>query len=118
LDSVPPSLPLRIDFDLEVIGQESYKRRHEPSKMPSPPSLLPKQKILLNSDLAVKNLGSFRDVASIDTGPLPDGLGCNIDGWRKAAHIALRSAFGSWNDPIILNCRFRPPSQARQAVWW
>ena len=72
LDSVPPSLPLRIDFDLEVIGQESYSvdMTIEDAKSAS---LFAKAEDIAQFDLAVKNLGSFRDVASIDTGPLPDG---------------------------------------------
>jgi hypothetical protein len=72
LDSVPPSLPLRIDFDLHVIGQESYgvDMTIEDAKSAS---LFAKAEDIAQFDLAVKNLGSFRDVASIDTGPLPDG---------------------------------------------
>lgn len=72
LDSAPPSLPLRIDFDLDVIGQQSYgiDMTIEDAKSAS---LYAKAEEIAQFDMAVKNLGTFRDVASIDSGPLPDG---------------------------------------------
>lgn len=72
LDSAPPSLPLRIDFDLNVIGQKSYgiDMTIEDAKSAS---LYAKAEEIAQFDMAVKNLGTFRDVASIDSGPLPDG---------------------------------------------
>lgn len=72
LDSAPPSLPLRIDFDLDVIGQKSYgiDMTIEDAKSAS---LFAKAEEIAQFDMAVKNLGTFRDVASIDSGPLPDG---------------------------------------------
>ncbi len=78
LDSAPPSLPLRIDFDLDVIGQESYgvDLTIEDAKSAS---LFAKAEDIAQFDLAVKNLGSFRDVASIDTGSLDTGS--LPDGW-------------------------------------
>ena len=72
LDSAPPSLPLRIDFDLDVIGQESYGIDMTIDDAKSA-SLYAKAEEIAQFDLAVKNLGAFRDVASIDAGPLPDG---------------------------------------------
>jgi putative cell wall-binding protein len=77
LDSAPPSLPLRIDFDLDVIGQESYgvDMTIEDAKSAT---LFAKSDDIAQFDLAVKNLGSFRDVASIDTGPLPEGWAATL----------------------------------------
>jgi hypothetical protein len=80
LDSAPPSLPIRIDFELTVIAQESYgigmtidDTKHA--------ELSANADDIAQFDLAVKNLGAFRDVASIDTGPQPNGWSVSlIDG--------------------------------------
>jgi putative cell wall-binding protein len=72
LDSAPPSLPKRIDFNLTVIGQESYgiSMTIDDAKAAQ---LSANANDIAQFELAVKNLGVFRDVASIDSGPLPDG---------------------------------------------
>ena len=72
LDSAPPSLPMRIDFNLTVIGQESYgiSMTIDDAKAAQ---LSANANDIAQFELAVKNLGVFRDVASIDAGPLPDG---------------------------------------------
>lgn len=72
LDSAPPSLPARIDFNLTVIGQESYgiSMTIDDAKTAE---LSASANDIAQFELAVKNLGVFRDVASIDSGPLPDG---------------------------------------------
>ncbi len=72
LDSAPPSLPLRIDFDIDVVGQESYGVSMTIEDAGSA-SIHAKADEIAQFDLAVKNLGAFRDVASIDAGPLPEG---------------------------------------------
>ncbi|MFZ2472099.1 MAG: hypothetical protein WAW52_09195 [Methanothrix sp.] len=72
LDNAPPSLPMRIDFDLTVIGQESYGigMTIDDAKAAM---LSANAEDIAQFDLAAKNLGAFRDVASIDAGPLPEG---------------------------------------------
>lgn len=72
LDSAPPSLPVRIDFDLLVISQESYGVSMTIDDAKSA-TISANAQDIAQFELAVKNLGSFRDVASIDSGPLPEG---------------------------------------------
>jgi len=77
LDSAPPSLPMRIDFDLTVIGQESYGIGMTIDDAKSA-ELSANAEDIAQFDLAVKNLGAFRDVASIDAGQLPDGWSVSL----------------------------------------
>jgi hypothetical protein len=80
LDSAPPSLPTRIDFDLTVIAKESYGIDMTIDDAKSA-ALSASAEDIAQFDLAVKNLGAFRDVASIDAGPLPNGWSVSlIDG--------------------------------------
>ncbi|MDD4651852.1 MAG: hypothetical protein PHQ34_06440, partial [Methanothrix sp.] len=72
LDTAPPSLPTRIDFNLTVIGQESYGVSMTIDDAKSA-ELSANANDIAQFELAVKNLGVFRDVASIDSGLLPDG---------------------------------------------
>jgi putative cell wall-binding protein len=82
LDSAPPSLPMRIDFELTVIEQESYGIGMTIDDAKSA-MLSANAEEIAQFDLAVKNLGAFRDVASIDAGPLPDGWSVSLmDGER------------------------------------
>jgi len=83
LDSAPPSLPMRIDFDLTVVGQESYGIGMTIDDAKSA-TLSANADDIAQFDLAVKNLGAFRDVASIDAGPQPDGWRVSLmDGETK-----------------------------------
>ncbi|MCX6672255.1 MAG: hypothetical protein NTY37_00540 [Methanothrix sp.] len=85
LDSAPPSLPMRIDFALTVIGQESYGIGMTIDDAKSA-VLSANAEDIAQFDLAVKNLGAFRDVASIDAGPLPDGWSVSLmDGEKTLA---------------------------------
>ena len=72
MESSPPSLPLRIDFHIDVIVQESYGIAMTVEDAKSA-SLRASAKDRAQFNLAVKNLGSFRDIASIDSGALPEG---------------------------------------------
>ncbi len=72
MEGAPPSLPLRIDFNIQVIEQESYGIAMTVEDAKSA-SLRASAKDIAQFNLAVNNLGSFRDIASIDAGPLPDG---------------------------------------------
>jgi len=72
MESTPPSLPLRIDFNIDVIVQESYGIAMTVEDAKSA-SLWASAKDIAQFNLAVKNLGSFRDIASIDAGTLPEG---------------------------------------------
>ena len=77
LDSAPPSLPMRIDFNLQVIGRESYGIGLTIDDALSA-RLSAGAEDIAQFELAVKNLGSFRDVASIDAGQLPQGWTVNL----------------------------------------
>lgn len=72
MESAPPSLPLRIDFHINVIVQESYgiAMTIEDAKSAS---LRASAKDIAQFHLEIKNLGKFRDIASIDAGALPEG---------------------------------------------
>jgi len=72
LDRSPPSLPIRIDFDILAIAQESYGISMTIDDAKSG-TISASAKDIAQFELAVKNLGSFRDVALIDCGPLPEG---------------------------------------------
>jgi len=72
LDSSPPALPIRIDFDILVIAQESYGISMTIDDTKSA-TLSANAQDIAQFELAVKNQGSFRDVASVDAGPLPEG---------------------------------------------
>lgn len=72
MESAPPSLPLRIDFQIDVVTEESYGIAMTVEDAKSA-SLFASSKDIAQFNLAVKNLGSFRDIASIDTGVLPEG---------------------------------------------
>ncbi|MDD4160859.1 MAG: hypothetical protein PHW87_00080 [Methanothrix sp.] len=82
LDSAPPSLPLRIDFELTVIAKESYGIGMTIDDAKSA-ELSANAEDIAQFDLAVKNLGAFRDVASIDAGPLPDGWSLSLKDGEK-----------------------------------
>ena len=80
LDSAPPSLPIRIDFEINVIAQESYGIGMTIDDAKSA-KLSAKAEDIAQFDLAVKNLGAFRDVASIDVMQVPEGWSVDlIDG--------------------------------------
>lgn len=72
LDSAPPSLPIRIDFEITVIAQESYGIGMTIDDAKSA-ELSANAEDIAQFDLAIKNLGAFRDVASIDVMQVPEG---------------------------------------------
>ncbi|HPT36945.1 MAG TPA: hypothetical protein PLZ44_01505 [Methanothrix sp.] len=82
LDSEPPSLPIRIDFNLNVIAQESYGIGMTIDDAKSA-ELSANAEDIAQFDLSVKNLGAFRDVASIDIGQLPDGWSVTLLDGKK-----------------------------------
>ncbi|MCX6678603.1 MAG: hypothetical protein NTU95_11770 [Methanothrix sp.] len=86
LDSAPPSLPMRIDFALTVIAQESYGIGMTIDDAKSA-MLSASAEDIAQFDLAVKNLGAFRDVASIDAGPLPDGWSVSLMDGEKTLDL-------------------------------
>ncbi len=77
LDSAPPSLPIRIEFDLTAIAQESYGMSMTINDAKSA-DISAGAEDIAEFDLAVNNLGAFRDVASIDCGPLPEGWSASL----------------------------------------
>ncbi|MDM7934559.1 MAG: hypothetical protein QUS08_04120 [Methanothrix sp.] len=72
LDSTPPSMPVRVDFNLNVVGEESYGLSMTINDAKAA-STFAKAEETAEFDIAIKNLGSFRDVASIDSSPIPEG---------------------------------------------
>ena len=77
LDSAPPSLPIRIEFELTAVAKESYGISMTINDARSA-ELSAGSKDIAEFDLAVNNLGAFRDVASIDCGPLPEGWSASL----------------------------------------
>lgn len=80
LDSAPPSLPIRIEFELTVVAQESYGISMTINDAKSA-EISAGAEDIAEFDLAINNLGAFRDVAFIDCGQLPEGWSASlIDG--------------------------------------
>ena len=77
---------MRIDFELIVIAQESYGIGMTIDDAKSA-VLSAHAEDIAQFDLAVKNLGAFRDVASIDGGPLPDGWSVNLMDGEKTVDL-------------------------------
>ncbi len=82
LNGVPLSMPIRIEFNINVIGKESYGLSITINDAVSA-SAYAGAKDCAQLDLAVKNLGNFRDIASIDTSLLPDGWTATIKDGEK-----------------------------------
>ncbi len=77
LDSTPPSMPIKIEFYIDVVEQDSYglsmtiddaKSAETFAKADEPATF----------DLSIRNLGRFRDVASINVSSLPDGWSVSL----------------------------------------
>lgn len=72
IDSAPPSMPLVVEFHIDVLKQESYglSLSIDDAKMAS---AIAKADESAKLDLEVRNTGQFRDVASINSSSLPVG---------------------------------------------
>jgi putative cell wall-binding protein len=77
IDSSPPSMPLVVEFHIEVVKQESYglslsindaKAATEIAKSDEPAEM----------DVVVRNMGQFRDVASINSSSLLPGWSISL----------------------------------------
>lgn len=77
IDSSPPSMPLVVEYHIDVIKQESYglslsiedaKKASTFAKSDEPAEL----------DMVVRNVGQFRDVASINSSSLPAGWSVSL----------------------------------------
>ena len=77
LDNTPPSLPLRIEFSVEVVEKQAYGLDMTIDDARSAKSFA-KADDPAKFELSVKNLGRFRDVASIDAQPLPEGWSATL----------------------------------------
>ncbi len=72
LDSTPPSMPIKIEFYITVVEQDSYglSMTIDDAKAASTFAKSDEPAVF---DLSIRNLGRFRDVASIDVSSLPEG---------------------------------------------
>jgi hypothetical protein len=72
IDSAPPSMPLVVEFHIDVLKQESYglSLSINDAKMAS---TIAKPDESAKLDLEVRNTGQFRDIASINSSSLPSG---------------------------------------------
>lgn len=77
LDDVPPSTPVVVNFNVEVVRKESYGLSMTINDARSA-STLAKPDDPAEFDLAVENLGDFRDVVSIDVVTMPGGWSANL----------------------------------------
>jgi hypothetical protein len=85
LESTPPSLPVRIEFDLQIIRQESYGLSMTIDDAASA-TLHANAEDIAQFDLAVKNLGIFRDVAIINSSSMPQGWSVTLlDGEKTSS---------------------------------
>lgn len=72
LDSTPPSMPIKIEFYIDVVEQDSYGLTMTIDDAKSA-STFAKADEPAVFDLSLRNLGRFRDVASIDVKSQPEG---------------------------------------------
>ncbi len=72
LDSTPPSMPLEIEFYIDVVEQDSYGLSMTINDAKSASTLAKADEPAI-FDLTLRNLGRFRDVATINVTALPDG---------------------------------------------
>lgn len=77
LDSAPPSMPIAIEFHVNVVEPESYDISMSIDDAVSA-STSAKADETADFDLTVTNLGRFRDIASIDVPALPDGWSASL----------------------------------------
>jgi hypothetical protein len=77
LDSSPPSMPIGIEFHIDVINPEGYYIGMSINDARSA-SKFAKADETADFDLDVTNLGRFRDVVSIDVPTLPDGWSASL----------------------------------------
>lgn len=71
LDSTPPSMPIKIEFYIDVVEQDSYGLSMTINDAKSA-STFAKAGEPATFDLSVRNLGRFRDVASINASSMPN----------------------------------------------
>ncbi len=72
LDSTPPSMPIKIEFYIDVVEQDSYGLSMTIDDAQSA-STFAKADEPAVYDLSIRNLGRFRDVASINVSSQPEG---------------------------------------------
>jgi putative cell wall-binding protein len=72
IDSSPPSMPLVVEFHIDVLEQESYGLSLSINDAKTA-STIAKPDESAKLDLEIRNTGQFRDVASINSSSLPSG---------------------------------------------
>ncbi|MFB3765540.1 MAG: hypothetical protein ACE14P_09885 [Methanotrichaceae archaeon] len=77
LDSAPPSMPVAIEFYVDVIEPESYDIDLSINDARTA-STFAKADETADFDLLVSNLGRFRDVVSVDIPALPEGWSVSL----------------------------------------
>jgi len=77
LDSSPPSMPVAIEFYVYVVKPESYDIDLSINDAKSA-STFARADDTADFDLLVSNLGTFRDVVSVDIPALPDGWSASL----------------------------------------
>jgi hypothetical protein len=92
IDSSPPSMPIVVEFHIEILKQESYgldlsvndaKAALEYAKADEPAEM----------ELEVRNMGQFRDVVSLNSSSLPSG-------WSVSLMDGDNEVFLPYNLPI------------------
>jgi putative cell wall-binding protein len=86
LESTPPTMPIRIEFNLNIVGQESYGLGMTIDDAKSN-VIHAKAEEIAEFNLAIKNLGVFRDVASINTSAMPEGWTVTLSDGEKELSI-------------------------------
>lgn len=94
-----------MDFDILAIAQRAMAPSMTIDDAKSG-TISASAKDIAQFELAVKNLGSFRDVASVDCGPLPEGWNLLLLDGEKEVSLAFPMIC-----PLIpvqsINCSFR-----------
>jgi hypothetical protein len=82
LDAAPPSMPVLVEFNVSVVDQESYGLFMTINDAKSA-SEFAKADEAAEFDISVKNLGRFRDVASIDILTMPEAWSVSLEDGEK-----------------------------------
>jgi hypothetical protein len=100
IDSPPPSMPLAVEFHIEVVKQESYglSLTINDAKMASEYA---KSDESAEMDLMIRNMGQFRDVASINSSSLPPGWSAIIEDGDEEVAVPYNVPLGPGSSHLM-----------------
>jgi hypothetical protein len=93
IDSPPPSMPLVVEFHIEVVKQESYGLRLTINDAHTA-SEFAKSDESAEMDLVIRNMGQFRDVAYINSSFLPPGWSVGLVDGKEEVDLPYNVPLG------------------------